>query len=403
MNGVVTGCSKHRTPFNSPRTIGAVLLGLAAGLSFHLPVFAAPGPPLRTGLWVTQKVSEAAADPGAFEAALRANPHLSGVCLSVGWREIENEAGKPDFSWIDKAVAVLRRIGMKYELGIKPGVDAPPFVYQQGAQSFETQIRNPHRPNFGAKVTVPVPWDPKYQENFSRIIARLGERYSSDPLCVSVVLTCANFMSKEMHLPKTPEDRAKWSAMGDYGAKLLSVYKKYTDEWAKAFPKQQVTLHLSQVLNLPPSFFEGIIDYGLSKYPERFTIQNCQLTGRKEDTGRLSYDLIQKYQDRAHHGYQSLAGLSRGGERMGSIEMAVLNVVHGNGEYWELWHGDGMNAQTSAAIENAWQEAKKLGYGAYKEKLVAEGRYQEQEGRGHRGKRGRGRRSAELMPEGTED
>ena len=64
-------------------------------------------------------------------------------------------------------------------------------------------------------MTIPVPWDAKYQENFSRLIAQLGERYGSDPLCVSVVLTCANFMSKEMHLPKTPEDRTKWSSMGD--------------------------------------------------------------------------------------------------------------------------------------------------------------------------------------------
>ncbi|OLA96881.1 MAG: hypothetical protein AUH19_05985 [Verrucomicrobia bacterium 13_2_20CM_55_10] len=392
-NGMVTGCRKHMRRLNSLHILRTFLLVFALTLSAHLPVLAVSGPSLRTGLWVTQKISEAAADPAAFEAAVRGNPHLSGVCLATGWKEIEKEPGKPDFSSIDKAVAVLRRIGMKYELGIKPGVDAPPFVYQQGAQSFETQIRNPHRPNFGAAVTIPVPWDPKYQENFSRIIARLGERYSSDPLCVSVVLTCANFMSKEMHLPKTPEDRAKWSTMGDYGPKLLSVYKKYTDEWAKAFPKQQVTLHLSQVLNLPPSFFEGVIEYGLSKYPERFTIQNCQLTGRREDTGSLSYDLIQKYQDRAHHGFQSVAGFGHGGERMGSIEMATLNVVHANGEYWELWHGDGMKPQTSAAIESAWQEAKKLGYDGYKEKLITGGRYQEQSGGGHRRKGRRGRRN----------
>jgi hypothetical protein len=385
-------------PFNSPRTIRPVLLGLAVGLSVDLPVFAASGPPLRTGLWVTQKISEAAADPAAFEAAVRGNPHLSGVCLSTGWKEIEKEAGKPDFSSIDKTVALLRRIGMKYELGIKPGVDTPSFVYQKSARSFETQIRNPHRPNFGATVTIPVPWDPKYQENFSSIIAQLGERYRSDPLCVSVVLTCANFMSKEMHLPKTPEDRAKWNATGDYGPKLLGVYKRYTDEWAKVFPKQQVSLHLSQALDLPPSFFEGIIDYGLSKYPERFTIQNCQLTGRREDTGTLSYDLIQKYRNRAHRGFQSVAGFAHGGERMGSVEMAVLNVVHANGEYWELWHGDGMNPQTSAAIESAWQEAKKLGYDAYKAKLVSEGRYQKQ-GRGHRGKGRRGRRNAAFIPD----
>jgi hypothetical protein len=373
----------------------AFLFVLAFALSAPLPVLALSGPPLRTGLWMTQPI-EGGDKGGAFEAKVRANPHLSGVCLHIGWKDIEKEPGKLDFSAIDKSVAVLRRIGMKYELGIKPGVDTPPFVYQQGAQSFETQIKNPHRPNFGAAVAIPVPWDPKYQENFSRLIARLGDRYSSDPLCVSVVLTCANFMSKEMHLPKTPEDRAKWAGMGNYEAKLLDVYKKYTDEWAKAFPKQQVSLHLSQALDLPPSFFEGIIDYGVSKYPERFTIQNCQLTGRREDTGALSYDLIQKYRDRAHHGFQSLAGFSHNGQRMGSIEMAALNVVHAKGEYWELWRGDGINTETTAAIANAWEEARKLGYDAYKQKLIAEGRYQEQSPGQHRGRGRRDRRNAGL-------
>src|SRR5262249_38405412 len=335
----------------------------------QVSLLAESGPALRTGLWVTQRVPERAAEMSQFESMVRTNPHLSGVCLHIGWKELEKEPGHLDFSAIDKAVGVLRGIGMKYELGVKPGVDTPAFVYQQGAQSLETHINNPHRPNFGESAAIPIPWDPKYQQNFSRVIEQLGKRYTDDPLCVSVVLTCANFMSSEMHLPKTPEDRAKWREMGDYGAKLLEVYKKYTDEWAKAFPKQEISLHISQVLDLPASFFERIIDYGLGKYPERFPIQNCQLTGRREDTGTLSYDLVQKYRDRAHHGFQSLAGFSRGGERMGSIEMAVLNVVHAKGEYWELWRGDGLSVETSAAVDKAWREAKQLGYDAYKKKL----------------------------------
>jgi hypothetical protein len=372
------------------------LFVVALALSGHLPVFAVSGPPLRTGLWVMAKpiVGEKAEN---LEAQVRANPHLSGVCLHIGWKDIEKEPGQFDFSAIDKAVAVLRRIGMKYELSIKPGFETPAFLYQQGAQSFATHVTNPHRPEFGAAVTIPVPWDPKYQESFSRLITRVGERYSSDPLCVSVVLTCANFMSNEMHLPKTPEDRAKWKAMGDYGAKLLDVYKKYTDEWAKAFPHQAISLHLSQMLDLPPAFFERIIDYGVSKYPERFTIQNCQLTGRAEDTGIMSYNLIQKYSERAHHGFQSAAGLSRGGERMGSLEMAVLNVIHAKGEYWELWYGDGVSAETSARIAKAWEEGRRLGYDAYKDKLISEGSYRQGPDR-YRAKGVRGRRNAGLTP-----
>src|SRR6184192_3646875 len=338
-------------------------------------VFAEQQPPKRTGLWVTQKISESAANPAGFEAAIRGNPHLAGVCLTVGWKEIETEPGKLDFSSIDKTVAVLHRIGMKYELALKPGIDTPVYVFRQGGKSLQTSITNPHRPNFGEAMVIPVPWNPIYQRNFSRVIAQLGERYANDPLCVSVVLTCANSLSAEMHLPKTREDLAKWKALGNYEEKLLDVYKKYTDVWAKAFPRQEISLHLSKVLDLPPQFCERVIEYGLGKYPDRFSIQNCQLTGRREDTGMMTYDLVQKYRDRAHHGFQSLASLSHDSERMGSIEMAVLNVVHAQGEYWELWHGDGLSVETSAAVARAWEEGRRLGYDAYKKKLISEGGY----------------------------
>jgi hypothetical protein len=388
--------------FKSLRAVHPYLWVMAFGVSGQFSLFAAAGPPLRTGLWALVPI-ESGRDVSAFEAKVRGNSYLSGVCLHIGWKDIEKEPGRLDFSAIDKYVAALRHIGMKYELGIKAGIDTPLFLYQQGAQSFETRVNNPNRPNFGAAVAIPVPWDPKYQQSFSRLILQLGERYGSDPLCVSVGLTCANFMSKEMHLPKTPADLAKWKQMGDYGAKLLDVYKKYTDEWAKAFPHQQISLHLTKVLDLPPTFAERVVEYGLSKYPERFTIQNDQLTGRKEDTGTESYDIVQKYRDRAHHGFQSVAGFARSGERMGSMEMAALNVVHADGEYWELWHGDGMNPQICGAIDKVWREAKQLGYNGYKKKLIANGSYRQQSDdtynpRGGR-HRGRGRRNARLTPE----
>jgi len=53
------------------------------------------------------------------------------------------------------------------------------------------------------------------------------------------------------------------------------------------------------------------------------------------------------------------------------MEMAALNIVHADGEYWELWRGDGLNTQITAAVANAWEEARKLGYDAYKQKLIA--------------------------------
>jgi hypothetical protein len=356
-----------------------LVFGIFFALSALAPIsqrsLLAAGEPLRTGLWVMQKLPANRQIFEEFEAQLRANPNLSGICLHIPWAQIEKEPGQPDFSSIDKTVAVFRSVGMKYQLCLKPGAYTPKSVYAEGAKAFETRVRNPHRADVGHAVQIPVPWDPIYMRNFSRIIDQLGERYARDPLCVSVVLTCANFMSAEMHLPKTPSDLTRWQALGDYEARLLEVYKKFTDKWATAFPRQDVSLHISKTLDLPPSFVERIINYGLSKYPERFSIQNCQLSGRREDTGKMSYDLIQKYRDRAHHGFQSLAGLSRPNDRMGSMEMAALNVVHAGGEYWELWHRDGFNVETSGAVTKVWREAKEMGYDAYKKKLISEGKY----------------------------
>ena len=92
----------------------------------------------------------------------------------------------------------------------------------------------------------------------------------------------------------------------------------------------------------------------------------------------MSYGLVQKYRDRAHHGFQSLAALAPPNDRMGSMEMACLNIVHAAGEYWELWHGDGFSLETSSAVLKMWQEARKLGYDAYKKKLISEGKYRQQ-------------------------
>src|SRR5438270_896618 len=78
----------------------------AAGIFCTLGLFsAAPacllgagGPPLRTGLWVTEKTSEAAANVAVFESTVRANPNLSGICLTASWNEVEKEAGRLDFN-----------------------------------------------------------------------------------------------------------------------------------------------------------------------------------------------------------------------------------------------------------------------------------------------------------------
>jgi hypothetical protein len=77
----------------------------------------------------------------------------------------------------------------------------------------------------------------------------------------------------------------------------------------------------------------------------------------------MSDDLVPKYRDRAHCGFRSLSPENEG---MGSIETVARNLVHTGGEYRELWHSDGFSIETSGAVSRIWQEAKSLGFDAYK-------------------------------------
>jgi len=72
---------------------------------------------------------------------------------------------------------------------------------------------------------------------------------------------------------------------------------------------------------------------------------------------------------------------------MGSIEMAALNGSRKK-RILELWRGDGIKCTTTAAIAKGLGGSAQLGYDAYKQKLIAEGRYQEQSGGRHRARAG---------------
>ena len=43
-----------------------------------------------------------------------------------------------------------------------------------GTARFPAKVTNPNRRNYGEEGAIPVPWDPVYQERFSRLIRKLG-------------------------------------------------------------------------------------------------------------------------------------------------------------------------------------------------------------------------------------
>src|SRR5438876_6443685 len=86
----------------------ASFLGLGFALFSSNLLYGVKQTPIRTGLWVIQKLPDDATSFDEFSSQVRANHSLNGVCLHIPWNQIEQGPGKTDFSAIDRAVDVLR-------------------------------------------------------------------------------------------------------------------------------------------------------------------------------------------------------------------------------------------------------------------------------------------------------
>jgi len=354
-----------------PRAAGSLWLAAAAFAGSDPQAPPQPPKPMTGLIWMCGPLSEGQTLIQNVEKTLGANPSLSGVFVNCRWADLEPEQGQ--FSWetLDALTETIRRHGRFYKLLMTPGAYTPEWVYKLGAQAFETLGPNPYREaTYNKPLRIPVPWDEVFLREFERLARALGQRYGADPLCAAVGVTGANFQSAEMHLPKLPADREKWEAL-DYRPNLRQAYRRYIDLFAEAFPRQRLCLHVSTAISADDGIVEDAAAYGAERYPDRFTLQNCQLSGKSDTRDQFSYALIQKYAGRLHVGYQSLALL--GSARQGDSQVSVFNFVRGQGEYWELWRGNGQDPQLCAWLLDEIARAKAMGPEAYRAELEAKG------------------------------
>ena len=333
--------------------------------------------PMKGLFWMAGTVEEANASAllQQMEQVLAQNEYLAGVFLLERWKDLEPQAEQYHWPLLDAQVDLARKHKKMYKLSIHAGMNTPTWVYQAGCTAFETTVLNPYRRDFGKPAKIPLPWDETYNKCFQRLLGKIAERYGSDRNFVAVVLTGANFMSDEMHLPKGPEDIPKWQGISNYQDKLVTAYQKLIDFYAATFPHQQLCLHVSMPLPEMDAEVATIVKYGAVKHTDQFTLQSCQLNGRTDNADVFSYRMVMEYKDRVRHGFQNVAGWRYTGERQGSMELTVFNLVRAGSEYWELWHGDGADRNTCAKLRQLWDAATKLGYDQYKQHLEKEGKY----------------------------
>ncbi len=308
-------------------------------------------------------------------STLAENDCLDGIFIRINWDDIEQSNG--DYYWgdLDWAVKLAREHNLQYKVMLLPGMHTPAWVYEEGAEAFPTSFPWPLREEYGQPTKMPLPWDPVYQHYFRRMMEAFSDRYQEDEHFVAVTLTGVNFVYGEMHLPKSEADIEQWETYGNYAARIENLYKDLTDFYAQIFPQQQMVLHVTMPIPGMGENVHDIVRYGVKMYPERFTLQNAQLTGHSNNRRMFSYRVILEYEDRAHVGFQSLNSFTTFEERVGSFKVATYNFVKAGGEYWELLRPDGFDEAFVCTLAETVAHARAIGAEAYRRELERTGQF----------------------------
>ncbi len=228
------------------------------------------------------------------------NPGITGILTGGLWSEIEKEEGVYDWSGIDAKISQAAQAGFKVSLKIQASpARAPDWLKNNPkVQKIEVIDTNPHhRQSYCRKLSYPVFWDPIFHERRKELFRAAGKRYSNNPNIVAIMVSFANFYSQDWHIPHakgcldcngdgTKEvciDQAQdWLDSGYTTEKMFAIGKEIIDTAAKAFSNQALKLPLApthkKLDGSATRLVEMIVDYGYSKYPDRFFIQMCGLS-----------------------------------------------------------------------------------------------------------------------------
>jgi len=180
-------------------------------------------------------------------ATALANQNIAGFVLRDNWLNVNPAPGVYDWSRIDAAVQQITAAGKQFKLTVFTGVQAPAWLYQQGARAMTFVENGPNRPS--GTYTMPVPWDPVMLEHYGDLLEEMDRHFGSNPALVSVSLGGPTRYSLEMHLPQ------EVLALPDYSpAAIRGAWDTVFNKYAELFPNVPGVLHVSN----PTTALDGI-------------------------------------------------------------------------------------------------------------------------------------------------
>lgn len=290
------------------------------------------------------------------------NSHVDGVLLRTYWNKIQPRAGKIDWAFFDKGIALAAQYHKKLGLLVTAGVTTPDWVYAAGARQFA--VSNRHNPNEPAVLHQPLPWDSVFKEKWGQVIREFGARYDSNPQVAYVVMGGSG-RKAESFFASAPADVAAFNRI-DGLASWKPAVKWITDQYAQSFRATPFLLDLGA----PVPGAQGraalaeVCEYGAKAYPHRFGVKSDGL-GANYDLASFGAKEVSALSGKTAVGFQmSVPSKGKTNPQGRSLLADALKRGIGLGAHFiEVYAVDCNSPLEADNLEAASTELKKIGSG----------------------------------------
>lgn len=234
-------------------------------LAFWLPV---PVTAATTHLFVLQGLNS------PFNSAILDAPHVDGMALQIGWREVEPRPGSFDWRRVDQMVNEARRRGKRVTLHLLP-LHPPQWLFSAGAEKYCFTM--PSRGGFmqGRELCEVLPWDGVFLDRWSHLVAEFGKHYGGDQTILAVSVTAP---TPEMVLPggipgtPTFRDLERRYNKQTY----LGAWKRMIDVYQSSFP-DKVKFVAPGIVLFDEFFADDVLGYAREKFGDKLWLFNAGL------------------------------------------------------------------------------------------------------------------------------
>src|ERR1022692_1462667 len=208
---------------------------------------------------------------GDFAKAL-AVPGVDGVGVHVEWSEISPALKTYDFTTIDRQLEAARLHHLAVELAVAAGQGTPKWLFTApplgfGLQRLDFKITYHGGQEACHDVSMPPPWDPRYQEAFADMLAQLSRHLHEtgyDRDVSAIKLTGMNTLTEELALPnERPEESTNpnpcvthspgiWAGAGYRPSLVVQAMQGIAASYRRYFPNTEVVLPIIVLFAFPP-------------------------------------------------------------------------------------------------------------------------------------------------------